>query len=244
VTPDAAHPLPVLLLPGLDGSARLFQRFQAVATGALDLRTLPYPTDRFLDYGELESFVRGHLPRGRFALLGESFGGPLALRVAASAPRGLVAVVLAATFHRRPARPFIARVSPLAPAFFRLPLPPHVVRLLLAGGDAPRELVEEVRAAVAGVPARVMASRARAALDVDATAALRACPVPVLFLGGKKDRLLRREIPAEIRAIRPAAEVRMLDTPHLVLQRRPEESMRIVEDFLLRTAAGSAPVAA
>ena len=26
----------------------------------------------------------------------------------------------------------------------------------------------------------------------------------------------------------------MLDTPHLVLQRRPEESMRIVEEFLLR----------
>jgi pimeloyl-ACP methyl ester carboxylesterase len=244
VTFDAARPLPVLLLPGLDGSARLFQRFQAVASGALDLRTLPYPADRFLDYAELEIFVRGHLPRGRFAILGESFGGPLALRLAATAPRGLVAVVLAATFHRRPARPILARASPLAPAFFRLPLPPHVVRLLLAGGDAPRELVEEVRSAVAGVPASVMASRARAALSVDASDALRSCPVPVLFLGGKKDRLLRRQIPAEIRALRPAAEIRMLDTPHLVLQRRPEESMRIVEEFLLRAAAAAAPVAA
>jgi pimeloyl-ACP methyl ester carboxylesterase len=241
VTFDAARPLPVLLLPGLDGSARLFQRFQAVATGTLDFRTVPYPTDRFLDYGELEMFVRGHFPRGRFAILGESFGGPLALRIAASAPRGLVAVVLAATFHRRPARPIIARVSPLAPAFFRLPLPPHVVRLLLAGGDAPPELVEEVRAAVAGIPARVMASRARAALAVDASEALRCCPVPVLFLGGKKDRLLRRQIPAEIRALRPAAEVRMLDTPHLVLQRRPKEAMRIVEEFLLRAASAPAP---
>jgi pimeloyl-[acyl-carrier protein] methyl ester esterase len=234
VTVDASRPLPVLLLPGLDGSGQLFRRFQAVATGALDLRTVPYPRDRFLDYAELETLVRGRFPRGPFAILGESFGGPLALRIAASAPRGLVGVILAATFHRRPARPVIA-------AFFRLPLPPHVVRLLLAGGDASQELVEEVREAVRLVPARVMAARAREALAVDASEPLRRCPVPLLFLGGKSDRLLRREIPDEVRALQPGAEIRMLDTPHLVLQRRPEEAMRIVEEFLLER--GGPPLA-
>ena len=135
VTVDAARPLPVLLLPGLDGSGRLFRRFLAVATGALDFRPVPYPRDRFLDYARARGAgARRSFPRGPFAILGESFGGPLALRVAASAPRGLVGVVLVATFHRRPARPVLARATPLAPAFFRLPLPPHVVRLLLAGG--------------------------------------------------------------------------------------------------------------
>jgi hypothetical protein len=38
--------------------------------------------------------------------------------------------------------------------------------------------------------------------------------------------------------------VRLLDTPHLVLQREPEASMRIVEEFLLRVAAAPAPAAA
>lgn len=234
MTVDVARPLPVLLLPGLDGSAQLFRRFRAVATGALDFRPVPYPPDRFLDYTELEMLVRGRFPRGPFAILGESFGGPLALRIAAKAPQGLVGVVLAATFHRRPARPVIARATLLAPAFFRLPLPPHVVRLLLAGGDASQELVEEVREAVRHVPARVMAARARAALGVDASEPLRRCPVPVLFLGGRNDRLLRREIPEEVRALHPGAEIHLLDTPHLVLQRRPEEAMRIVEEFLLQ----------
>ncbi len=241
----ARRPFPLILLPGLDGTARLFERFLAAATGALDLRRIPYPADRFLDYPDLETLVRAQLPRDEpYALLGESFGGPLALRVAAGRPRGLTSVVLAATFHRKPANPVIARAAPLGPAFFRLPLPPHVVRLLLAGGDAPQELVEEVREAVRQVPARVMAARAKAALAVDASEPLRKCPVPVLFLGGKRDRLLRTTLPSEIRALQPRAEVRLLETPHLVLQRRPEEAMRIVEEFVLRVADGAAPAPA
>jgi pimeloyl-ACP methyl ester carboxylesterase len=230
------RPLPTLLLPGIDGSGRLFDRFLAAGKGALELRVLPYPRERFLDYPELETLVMGSLPRGPFALLGESFGGPLALRVAARAPRGLVGVVLAATFHRRPAQPFLERIAPLAPAFFRLPLPAHAVRLLLAGGDAGDDLVREVQDAVARVPGKVMAARARAAMAVDASEALRTCPVPVLFLGGAEDRLLRAGIPAEVRILRPDAEIRMLETPHLVLQRRPEESMEAVVDFLARAA--------
>ncbi len=226
-----------MLLPGLDGSTRLFDRFVAASTGALDLRPVPYPADRVLGYRELEALVWPRLPRGEpFAILGESFGGPLALRIAAGKPEGLVCVVLAATFHRRPANPVVARAAPLGPAFFRLPLPPHVVRLLLAGGDAPPELVEEVRDAVRRVPARVLSARAREALAVDASEPLRLCPVPILFLGGKRDRLLRTTLPTEIRALQPRAEVRLLDTPHLVLQRRPAEAMRLVEEFVLRAA--------
>jgi pimeloyl-ACP methyl ester carboxylesterase len=229
-----APPLLTVLLPGMDGTGRLFSRFVAAGSGALELRTLSYPPDRFLGYADLEALVRRELPADRpFALLGESFGGPLALRIAADPPPGLVGLVLAATFHRRPAARSIAALRLLSPAFFRLPLPPHAARLLLAGEDAPDDLVSEVRAAVSAAKGSVMAARAREALRVDATDLLRRCPVPLLFLGGKQDRLLRSALPIEVRALRPDAEIRMLEAPHLVLQRRPAECMRIVEAFLL-----------
>lgn len=237
MTSAGGRPLPTLLLPGLDGTGRLFSRFVAAADGALDLRVLSYPSDRYMGYRALEELVLQELPAGPFALLGESFGGPLALRIAARAPRGLVGVVLAATFHTRPAARMFRVASPLGPAFFRLPLPAHAVRLLLAGADAPDDLVEDVREAVASVKGSVMAARAREALRVDATQPLRACPVPVLFLGGKHDRLLRSALPIEVRALRADAEIRMLDAPHLVLQRRSAEAMEIVRDFLLRAAS-------
>jgi pimeloyl-ACP methyl ester carboxylesterase len=230
-----AAPLLVLLLPGLEGSGRLFSRFVAAADDLLELRVLSYPPDRFLGYGALEELVAREFPVHRpFALLGESFSGPLALRLAAKGPPGLLGVVLVTTFHRNPAAPLFRRLSLLAPFFFRMPLPPHAVRLLLAGADAPDDLVAEVRAAVAAVGPGVMAARVREALLVDATDALLACPAPILFLGGKDDRLLRSALPFEIRSLRPDAEIRVLDAPHLVLQRCPDQAMELVAGFLRR----------
>jgi pimeloyl-[acyl-carrier protein] methyl ester esterase len=233
----APTPLLTFLLPGLDGTGTLFSRFVAAGSGALELRVLRYPHDRILGYAELADHVLGQLPSDRpFALVGESFGGPLALRVAATCPPGLAGVVLVSSFHARPGSALIQALRPLSFAFFRLPLPDHAVRLLLGGRDAPAELVAEVRAAVASVRPDVMIARARAAMRVDASAFVKGCPVPLLFLGGKQDRLLRTALPFEIRMLRPDAEIRMLDAPHLLLQRQPELAMRVVEEFLIRRA--------
>lgn len=230
-----ASPLLTILLPGLDGTGRLFGPFLQRASGALDFHVLSYPPDRFLGYEALAERVLAELPRDRpFALLGESFGGPLALRVAATAPAGLVGLVLASSFHRRPAATAISTLRFLSPAYFHLPLPAHGVRLLLAGSSGEDALVREVQESVAMVKGSVMAARAKEAIRVDATEALRRVPVPVLFLGGKRDRLLRTALPIEVRAVRSDAEIRMLDAPHLTLQTKPEESMRIVEEFLGR----------
>lgn len=234
----ATAPLLTFLLPGLDGTGTLFSRFVAAGSGALEPRVLPYPPDRILGYPELAARVLRELPLDRpFALLGESFGGPLALRVAAACPPGLVGVVLASSFHARPAAKLARLLQPLSAAFFRLPLSDHAVRLLLGGHDAPDDLVAEVQAAVASVRPPVMAARAREALRVDATACVKGCLAPLLFLGGKHDRLLRTALPIEIRVLRPDAEIRMIDAPHLLLQRQPALAMRIVEEFLLRAGA-------
>lgn len=232
-----AEPIPVLLLPGLDGTGHLFARFLAAATGALDLRVIRYPPNRALGYPALASLVRKQLPRqGRWALLGESFSGPLALRLAAQKPPGLAAVALAASFHRRPARRWLAAFRAAAPLFFNAPLPAPAVRALLAGIDAPADLVTEVRAAVAAVPGRVMVARAEEALEVDASRPLASSRLPLLVLAGRNDRLLRRAIPEEILALRPDAEVHLIDAPHLVLQRQPARAMALLEGFLRRAA--------
>jgi pimeloyl-[acyl-carrier protein] methyl ester esterase len=74
---------------------------------ALDLgvsgNVVPYPPDVPLGYDELEPLVREALPtRGHFVLLGESFSGPLAIRIAANPPPALVGLILCVTFASTP----------------------------------------------------------------------------------------------------------------------------------------------
>src|SRR5687768_14153054 len=102
----------VVVLPGLDGTTALLQAFcSRVGELGVPTRAVAYPTDRALGYAELEPLVRSELPTSEpFVLLGESFSGPLAIRIAASQPPGLVGLVLSTTFARAP----VPLLSPLA----------------------------------------------------------------------------------------------------------------------------------
>ena len=91
-----------MLLPGLDGTGKLFANFLAVLPPTIEARVIDYPTDEPLTYEQLELRVRAALPSDRpFVLLGESFGGPIAIRIAASPPPGLAGLILCGTFASR-----------------------------------------------------------------------------------------------------------------------------------------------
>jgi pimeloyl-ACP methyl ester carboxylesterase len=238
---DMAPRHPLVLLPGLDGTGRLFAGLVDVLPATIEPLVVPYPSDRALGYHELADVVRAQLPEGRrFALLGESFSGPLAIRLAALKPAGLAAVVLVASFHRRPVSAGLAALEPLLRPFVGHLLPRFAIRRLLTGADAPLELVDEVRAAVRRVHRNVLAARLREALQVDASRDLADCTVPVLHITGRRDGLLRPGIAGEMHALLPSMEMLELDAPHLVAQRRPAATSAAVAEFLARVA-GSGP---
>lgn len=225
--------LKAILLPGLDGSGRLFAPLIAAGPRALDPEPLSYPADAPLGYDELVALVRPRLPRGRFVLLAESFSGPIAVRLAAERPRGLAALVLAATFLHRPLNPLLHPVRGFVGArLFGLPMPAAIVRHFMAGPDAPNGLVTEVQRAMAAVSSAVLAHRSAEALRVDAREALARVEVPILFLAPTRDRLIRTDAHEDMLALRPDAEVALVEAPHMILQRCPHASLAWVEEFL------------
>jgi pimeloyl-[acyl-carrier protein] methyl ester esterase len=228
--------IPAILLPGIDGSGTLFRPLLDAGPRRLAPRLVSLPAHEALTYDGLLPVARAALPvRGRFVLVAESFSGPLAIRLAAERPRGLVAVVLAATFLHRPLNPVLHPLRGLVGArFFGLPMPAPLVRHFLAGPDAPDAIVRAVSAAVAAVDPAVMAVRAAEALAVDVREALSRVEAPILYLGPTRDRLIRADVADELLALRPDTEVALVESPHMILQRCPQTSLARIEAFLAR----------
>ncbi|MCU0567565.1 MAG: lysophospholipase [Oculatellaceae cyanobacterium Prado106] len=109
VQPDA--PL-LIYLPGMDGTGDLFHRQIGSLTGWFDVRCLVIPVDDLRSWEELTagvvSLVKQELqryPRPAVYLLGESFGGCLALQVILQAPQLFDRLILsnpASAFNRHP----------------------------------------------------------------------------------------------------------------------------------------------
>src|SRR5258708_4530648 len=92
-----------VLLPGLDGTGRLFGPFLKVLPRGTKTVVASYPPDKRLDLAALEAHVTRLLPSNSpYVLVGESFGGLLATRIAGRSPVGLQALVLCASFVTSP----------------------------------------------------------------------------------------------------------------------------------------------
>src|ERR1700722_12941492 len=93
----------LILLPGLDGTGKLFAEFLKALDLGVSASVVSYPPEVPLGYHELEPIVRAALPaHDPFVLLGESFSGPLAIRIAADPPPALKGLILCVTFASNP----------------------------------------------------------------------------------------------------------------------------------------------
>ena len=91
----------VVILPGMDGTGIELTDFVAALAPEVEAIVVTYPNDRPMDYAGHEAVARTSLPIDRpFVLLGESYSGPIAISIAASAPPGLIGLVLCCSFAR------------------------------------------------------------------------------------------------------------------------------------------------
>jgi pimeloyl-[acyl-carrier protein] methyl ester esterase len=232
---DATHLPHLVLLPGLDGTGKLFAAFLNVLNSSVHAVVVSYPTDQPLGYEALEMLVLGvldALPRKQpFVLLGESFSGPLAIRIAARAPAGLVGLILSASFAKNPF-PWLAWAWPLAAYLPVKSLPRWVRAPLMWGSLSPDRAPSQMERAMSGVSAAVVRQRIAALLRVDETQALRRIKIPVLVLSARGDRVLPRAATRWIAKVLRHAQLVEIDAPHLLLQTRPSECSAAVLRFL------------
>jgi pimeloyl-[acyl-carrier protein] methyl ester esterase len=223
----------LVLLPGMDGSGDLFAGFAAALGDGITPLVLSYPTDQILSYEGLADFARQQLPAGQpYALLGESFSGPVAIALAAERPPGLTGLILCCTFARNPA-PLFRRCASLI-SF--LPVSSRLSGLavpFLLGRHATPALRQALRAALDRLQPAVLRARLRAVLALDCAAQLSNVAVPVLYLQAAQDRVVSRASGHYIVSLLPSVKVAVLPGPHLLLQTQPAQAASAVRRFLM-----------
>lgn len=216
----------IILLPGLDGTARLFRRFVAIAPPDLSFTPVSFPLEP-LRYDELADRVAREVPDVPIVVIAESFSGPLAVALAERRP--VAAFVFCNSFVVAPRSSAFRWLA--SPLLFRLPMPGFLLRRYMLGAAADETLIREVSEAVAAVPAAVLAFRLRSVFECDATAAFARCVAPTLYVRGTEDRLVPESASARMASARPMRIV-TVPGPHLLLQANPVGAWRAIVPFL------------
>lgn len=231
--PDA-NPLPrLILLPGLHGTEHLFEPLLNALAGRFPTTVISYPSDQSLGYDDLLPLVRKNSPRDEpFVLLGESFSGPLAIRLAAETPANLRGVILVATFAKTPVRWLPAWSGRYLPSFplRLLPLWGHL--RVLTSGKATPELQRLFQTALRQPTPAVLVHRIAEVLRVNVAEEFRRITVPTLLIVANRDRIVPKHALRNLHQLRPELQVERIDCGHLVLQTEPERAAEVIREFV------------
>ncbi len=225
----------LVLLPGMDGTGDLFDPVLSNLPEEIEPIVVTYPGSEPLDYEDLVEIAREAIPAEEpYAILGESFSGPIAVSLAAGAGTNLVALFLCCTFVRNPSIA-LAAMRPILPLIpMRNFLADTAANFLL--GARSIELKESVVESLDKVHPRVLRKRIREVLDVDVSQSLGRVTVPIQYLQASRDWIVSIRSAQLICSIAPATEIYRIDGPHLLLQSQPEQAARAISGFLARLA--------
>jgi pimeloyl-ACP methyl ester carboxylesterase len=222
---------PLVLLPGLDGTDVFLRPLVASLPPSVDPFVVGYPTGGSQEYRDLLDVVReGTRHLASFYLLGWSFGGPLALMLAAAEPDRIKGVILVSTFVRAP-HPILAplRFAIRGGVMWTYRLARRAPLWLRPRSDPWRRAKAETWKRI---PARVIAARMRAVATLDARATLGACRAPILCLVSEADGVVSARNSDEIRSLRPTTRFGNLPGRHFALYTHPHAAALAVVGFM------------
>ena len=218
MTPD----LPVVYLPGIDGTGRLLYR-QDRLNAEFSVRCVSYPQDDRHTYADLVNLgVLALEETGPGVVLAESFGGGVALMVALTRPDLVRRLVLVNTFAWYPRRFNIDVAGLIGPWLPKRPAHPITRPLRSLFFFGPGISYADQNAwwdRTADVPMRAYGHRLRLLRDLDLRQRLGEVQAPAVIFAAPNDRvvpatagrLLAKQLPrAKLLAI-PAGHAAMID---------------------------------
>ena len=224
----------------MDGTGRMFAPLIDAFKNKHIARVVNYPSHEAIGYEELVMQAFGAIPNeGEYFLLGESFSGPIAVRLAAQADDRLRGVILCCSFITAP----VKLVPGLRPLISRLPvslIPNRVIEYVLFGRFRTTHLSKLYRTAISDVADRTLARRMRAVNEIDVSKEFSNLRMPLLYLRATEDKLVARKAPQEMTRLNKQLVIVDIRGPHCLLQAAPQEAGKQLMNFMNTHGSDSA----
>jgi len=225
----------LVLLPGLDGTGKLFDPFVKQFPDPTRITVIPYPMKKHISFDMLGDYIVSLLPLDTpLVILGESYSGPVALRLATRDDINIKALILVATFAKYP-ESLLKTVSRLLPLsfLFRLPIPDFIIHHYCFGNTDNTVLAALLRESVRDNEPNVLARRAREGAQVDVTESLSKITIPCMYIAPGDDKLVPGSAVKYLKAHLPNMDVVTIQGAHFILQLQPKACYDSVNRFLL-----------
>ncbi|WP_235576640.1 alpha/beta fold hydrolase [Pseudomonas taeanensis] len=226
--------LRLVLLPGLNGNRILFTPLLSQLDPALEVEALCLPVQGSQDYDDLADALVDRLGDSPFVLLGESFSGPLAYRLALRQPTGLCGVIFAATFLRRP-HPLLA-LQRYLPLRHKLLTHSSLLRQFCLDDGASPAMVKLLRDEIQALPVRLIRARLTSLNQLQIPS--QQLDLPALHLLPRRDRLITHLAATTLRQHCRQLQQVTIDGPHFLLQSKPQDCAQAIQQFLAGLSAG------
>jgi pimeloyl-[acyl-carrier protein] methyl ester esterase len=224
-----------LLLPGLDGIGKLLSRFVQLRPPSFSCDVVAYG-DGFAEFDEYINAVKVRLRADtKIVLIAESFSGPIATHVASRYPEQVAGIIFAASFVNPP-HPVLLNVASVTPTPAFGAMRTTLVNHFCVNGVYEKNVIDEANVVVGELESAVIKRRLMLLASL-AKLAHAQIDIPVLSLRATQDRLITRVATSSITTTFLKTISIDIDSPHFLLQARPEECWRHIEKFVASCSA-------
>jgi pimeloyl-ACP methyl ester carboxylesterase len=222
----------LVLLPGLDGTGRMFRPLLDALPPGLDRVVIAYPAETFQSCADLADLVARRISaESEVVILAESYSGLVCLELLQNRLPQIKGIIFTACFAAPP-RPVLlqcGRLLPLA-TILRVRQPTWLIKRYCLGRDAQPATIRLFRDALAAVRPEVLAGRLRDLVEARTIPAEIA--VPCCYVQATKDRLVPEKVVETFNTMAPDLDTVRIEGPHFILQARPHECAETISKFL------------
>lgn len=213
----------LIMLPGMDGTGKLFHPFIKEIPGSIECVTVSYPEKECLGYKELETYVIEKLPANEdFVLLAESFSGPIGYLIAKRNLPNMKGMFFVASFLQSPKKLLVnlVRFIPLS-LLLAFPVPQWVIRNFILDKNADNNCIRMFTDTIKNVSSKVLSFRIKEVSKLSLN--IEKIEIKSYYIQALNDKFVSSDSVNSFAKISDSLKVIKIDGPHFIMQTRPKE---------------------